>query len=141
MWSTDLSTNLSPKRRIAIVDASNVANSAPSARARLGYLTLVVARLEAEGFEPVVVADAGLARRIDDPARYRELVERGAIREAPAGTEADELILKLARELDAVVVSNDRFREWRARYAAEAARRVGFRVRDGVAELHWGSPR
>jgi prevent-host-death family protein len=121
--------------RVAIVDASNVANSAPSATARLEYLTLVTARLAEAGWTPVVVADAGLVRRIDDRAGYLRRVEEGAIRVAPPGSEADELILRLARELGAVVVSNDRFREWRARYPEEVARRVGFRVRDGVAEL------
>ncbi|MGH7505933.1 MAG: NYN domain-containing protein [Longimicrobiales bacterium] len=123
------------RTRVAVVDASNVANSAPSAKACLEYLTLLVARLEAEGVTPVVVADAGLSRRIDDRDGYLRMVEQGVIRVAPAGTEADELILELARELDAAVVSNDRFREWRQRYPGEVARRVGFRVRNGVAEL------
>jgi hypothetical protein len=117
------------------VDASNVANSAPSAKARLAYLTLVTARLQAAGVMPLIVADAGLLRRIDDREGYLSLVEQGAIRVAPAGTDADELILTLARELDAVVVSNDRFREWQHRYPEEVARRVGFRVRNGLAEL------
>ncbi|MGH7507587.1 MAG: NYN domain-containing protein [Longimicrobiales bacterium] len=121
--------------RVAVVDASNVANSAPSAKARLEYLTLVVACLQDAGVMPVVVADAGLRRRIDDRDGYLRMVEQGRIRVAPAGTEADELILKLARELDAAVVSNDRFREWRQRYPDEVARRVGFRVRNGVAEV------
>jgi hypothetical protein len=120
---------------VAVVDASNVANSAPSAQARLEYLLLVTTALEAAGLVPVLVADAGLARRIDDREAYLQLVGQGAIRVAPADSEADALILQLARELDAVVVSNDRFREWQDRYPAEAARRVGFRVRNGVAEL------
>lgn len=122
-------------RRVAIVDASNVANSAPSARARLDYLTLVVERLVAAGWTPLVVADAGLDRRIDDRAGYLRMVERGEIRVAPAGREADELILQMARELGAAVVSNDRFREWQDRYPDEVRRRLGFRVRDGVAEV------
>lgn len=121
--------------RTAIVDASNVANSAPAARARLGYLLLLLERLREEGFQPIVVADAGLARRIDDPDGYAALVADGTVIAAPPGVQADELILELAGRHGAVVVSNDRFREWADRYPAEVARRVGFRVRDGVAHL------
>lgn len=127
--------NATGDARIAVVDASNVANSAPSAVARLDYITVLIARLEEEGLAPLVVADAGLIRRIDDRTGYLRLVEQGRIRVAPAGVEADALILDLAREHDAVVVSNDRFREWRERYPDEVRRRVGFRVKDGAAEL------
>jgi hypothetical protein len=38
------------------------------------------------------------------------MVEDGSIRQAPAGTDADYFILSFARELDAAVVSNDRYR-------------------------------
>jgi hypothetical protein len=127
--------NASGGGRIAVVDASNVANSAPSAVARLDYLAVLIARLEEEGLAPVVVADAGLVHRIDDRGGYLRMVEQGRIRVAPPGEEADALILALAREHDAVVVSNDRFREWAERYPDEVRRRVGFRIRNGSAEL------
>jgi hypothetical protein len=123
------------RRGFAVVDASNVANSAPSAVARLDYLDLLVARLEEAGYATVVVADAGLHRRIDHRDRYAAMVASARIRVAPPGEDADQLILELARELDGVVVSNDRFREWQDRYPVEVGRRVGFRVRNGVAEL------
>ena len=124
-----------PVRRMAIVDASNVANAAPSARARLSYLHLIVARLRAAGLGVVMVADASLERRIDDRAGYQDLVATGAIVVAPPATDADRIILGLAREHDALVVSNDRFRQWQEEYPAEIARRHGFRVRGGVAEI------
>jgi hypothetical protein len=38
-------------------------------------------------------------------------VDAGAVRQAPAGTDADYFILSFARELDAAIVSNDRFRD------------------------------
>lgn len=70
-----------------------------------------MARLVEEGFRPFVVADAALRHQIDNPAAYEQLVEDGTIRQAPAGTDADYFILSFARELDAHVVSNDRFKD------------------------------
>ena len=57
------------------------------------------------------MADAALRHQIDQADEYEVLVENGTIRQAPAGTDADYFILSLARELDAAVVSNDRYRD------------------------------
>jgi Zc3h12a-like ribonuclease protein len=122
-------------RRLVIVDAANVAHSAPSARPRLSFLERLLERLAGEGLDVLVVADAGLERRIDDPDGYRRMVDSGLIRTAPPGTQADPLILSLARELDAWIVSNDRFRQWQDPSAN--GRRIGFRVGDDGVELRW----
>jgi len=47
----------------------------------------------------------------DDPEGYEALVKAGEIKQAPAGTDADYFILTFARELDASVLSNDRFKD------------------------------
>jgi hypothetical protein len=39
------------------------------------------------------------------------MIDDGMVRQAPAGTDADYFILSFARELNAGVVSNDRFRD------------------------------
>lgn len=111
------------QRETVIVDGSNVAHSTEGESARLENITLVCDRLREDGFEPVVVADAALRHQIDDSARYEEMVENGTIRQAPAGTDADFFILSFARELDAFVVSNDRYRD-RADAFPEARERV-----------------
>ena len=95
----------------ALVDGSNVAHSSEGEKARLRNIELVVARLEEDGLEPIVVADAALRHQIDEPEKYESLIEAGEIRQAPAGTDADFFILSFARELDANIVSNDRFRD------------------------------
>ncbi len=99
------------QRQTVIVDGSNVAHSTEGESARLENITLVCDRLREDGLEPVVVADAALRHQIDDSAGYEEMVENGMIRQAPAGTDADFFILSFARELDAFVVSNDRYRD------------------------------
>lgn len=98
------------ERNIALVDGSNVAHTGESG-ARLENIKLVCNKLAAKGFHPLVVADAALRHQINDERGYEQLVEEGKIRQAPAGTDADYFILSFARELDACVVSNDRFKE------------------------------
>jgi hypothetical protein len=93
------------------VDGSNVAHSSEGEKARLRNIELVVAKLEEEGLEPIVVADAALRHQIDETQKYEQLIDGGEIRQAPAGTDADWFILSFARELDAYIVSNDRFRD------------------------------
>ena len=97
--------------QIALVDGSNVAHSSEGDKARLENIRLVCRKLQEEGFEPIVVADAALRHQIDDRDEFERLVDEGKIRQAPAGTDADYFILAFARELEASIVSNDRFRD------------------------------
>ena len=97
--------------RVAIIDGSNVAHSTEGDVVRLDNIRLVAAKLVEEGYDPVIVADAALRHQIDDKVAFEKMVDEGRIRQAPAGTDADYFILAFARELDAVVVSNDRFKD------------------------------
>jgi hypothetical protein len=100
-----------------LVDASNVAHAGESTAARLANILLVRDKLIAEGLEPIIVADAALRHQIDDPEGYERLVESGTLRQAPAGTDADYFILSFARELEAAILSNDRFKDRIAHFA------------------------
>ncbi|MEX2284798.1 MAG: hypothetical protein WEE89_20085 [Gemmatimonadota bacterium] len=97
--------------RTVIVDGSNVAHSSEGEVALLGNIELVRQKLAEEGCQAIVLADAALRHQIDRPEQFEKLVEEGIIRQAPAGTDADYFILSFARELEADVVSNDRFRD------------------------------
>jgi hypothetical protein len=109
--------------KVALVDGSNVAHSSEGEKARLRNIELVCAKLVEEGIEPIVVADAALRHQIDDTGTFETYVEEGKIKQAPAGTDADYFILSFARELDASIVSNDRFRD-RAEAFPEARERM-----------------
>jgi len=100
-----------PQSERVIVDASNVAHSTEKKSARLANVRLVRDRLTEDGLTPILVADAALRHQIDDPDGYEVLVKAGEIQQAPAGTDADYFILTFARELDASVLSNDRFKD------------------------------
>ena len=96
---------------IVVVDGSNVAHAVEGMGARLENIRVVCRKLQEEGFRPVVLVDAKLRHEIDEPEEYESLVDKSMIRQAPAGTDADYFILSFAREFNARVVSNDRFRD------------------------------
>ena len=108
---------------LVLVDGSNVAHSGEGERVLLANIVAVCEKLRAEGYEPVVMSDAALRHQIDDRLAYERMVDSGAIRQAPAGTDADYFILSFARELDASIVSNDRFRD-RQKAFPDAVRRL-----------------
>lgn len=108
---------------VVLVDGSNVAHSTEGEQAQVANILAVRDKLLEEGLEPIIVADAALRHQIDDPGRYEKLVDEGQVRQAPAGTDADYFILSFARELNASIVSNDRFRD-RMKEFPEARDRV-----------------
>ena len=123
------------ERETAVVDGSNVAHAVEGEGARLEHIRVVCGKLEKEGYRPVVVVDARLRHTIDDPEGYEAMVEDGRIRQAPAGTDADYFILSFARELDARVVSNDRFRDREKAFPDVADRLIRFMVVEGEVVL------
>lgn len=117
--------------RIAIVDGSNVAYSTEGDGPRLENIHLVCEKLREEGFKPIVVVDAALRHEIDERQEYERLVDNGEIRQAPAGTDADYFILSFAEEMDARVVSNDRYRDQKDAFPHATDRVIRYMVVDG----------
>lgn len=126
-------------RRVAgglvLVDGSNVAHSSEGDQALLGNITLVCDKLREEGYEPLVMVDAALRHQIDDKRTLERLVDDGTIKQAPAGTDADYFILSFARELDASIVSNDRFRDRQKAFPDAAKRLIRYMVVKGEVVL------
>ena len=123
------------EQRIAIIDGSNVAYSSEGDGARLENISLVCGKLSEEGYEPIVVVDAALRHHIDDRGEYERLVDSGTIRQAPAGTDADYFILSFARELDAAVVSNDRFKDREKAFPEARDRVIRYMILNGEVVL------
>jgi hypothetical protein len=97
--------------KTVIVDGSNVAHSSEGERPLLENILAVRDKLVEEGYEPVILADAALRHQIDEENAFEKMIESGEIKQAPAGTDADFFILSFARELEATIVSNDRFKD------------------------------
>ena len=120
---------------LVLVDGSNVAHSAEGERPVLANIVAVCDKLREEGYDPVVVVDAALRHQIDDRGGYERMVEGGMIRQAPAGTDADYFILSFARELEASIVSNDRFRDRQKDFPDAARRLIRYMVVKGEVVL------
>jgi hypothetical protein len=120
---------------LVLVDGSNVAHSSEGDQAVLANITAVCDKLREEGYEPLVLVDAALRHQIDHRAEYERLVDQGSIRQAPAGTDADYFILSFARELDASIVSNDRFRDRQKAFPDAAKRLIRYMVVKGEVVL------
>jgi hypothetical protein len=127
--------NESDTKKIALVDGSNVAHSDEGGRAKIENILLICEKLAEDGLQPIVVVDAALRHQIDDEDRYEELVTKGEIRQAPAGTDADYFILSFARELDASIVSNDRFRDHQKSFPEARERVIRFMIVEGEVVL------
>jgi hypothetical protein len=117
--------------RVVLIDGANVAFSGEGETAVLKNIICVRDRLVAEGFEPIVVVDAALRHKIDDAPGYERLVDDGVIKQAPAGTDADYFILSFAEELDASIVSNDRFKDRIKQYPALRRRLIKYMIVQG----------
>jgi hypothetical protein len=124
-----------PAHPLVLVDGSNVAHSSEGDQGLLSNITLVCDKLREEGYEPLVLVDAALRHKIDDRAGYERMVDAGSIRQAPAGTDADYFILSFARELDASIVSNDRFRDRQKAFPDAAGRLIRYMVVKGEVVL------
>jgi hypothetical protein len=122
-------------RPLVLVDGSNVAHSSEGDQGHLANITLVCDKLREEGYEPLVLVDAALRHQIDNRADYERMVDDGTIRQAPAGTDADYFILSFARELDASIVSNDRFRDRQKAFPDAANRLIRYMVVKGEVVL------
>jgi hypothetical protein len=121
--------------RTALVDGANVAHSTEVKPPRLENILLVCEKLREKDFKPIVVVDAALRHNIDDEARFEELVDQGEIRQAPAGTDADYFILSFAREMDARIVSNDRFRDHVGAFPDAQDRLIRYMIVEGEVVL------
>ena len=117
--------------KTVIVDGSNVAHSSEGGGAQLENIRLVCEKLKEDGFDPVVLVDAALRHQIDQQGEFERLIDEGAIRQAPAGTDADYFILAFARELDADVVSNDRFRDRMDSFPETRERMIRYMIVNG----------
>ena len=100
-----------------LVDGSNVMHW-KDGTPQLGTLREVIAHLTQKGFTPGVVFDANAGYKVagrytHDRAMGQLLgLPQDRVFVAPKGTQADPLLLTTARDLQARIVTNDRYRDW-----------------------------
>lgn len=129
-------------REVIVVDGANVAyeEKGEGGKPRVANIVAVRRALEGEGFDPVVVIDASLKYDIDDPAQLESLIESQAVRQVPAGTDADFFILEIAEQHEARVVTNDRYRDYQDQHPWINERRVPYMIVKGEVHLYENPP-
>jgi predicted nuclease of predicted toxin-antitoxin system len=127
-----------PSRNVAVVDAANVAHEEVSqgGKPKIGNLMAVRDRLRELGYEPIVIADASLRHEIDDPDQFESLLEKQEFRQVPAGTDADYFIVQTAEQQDALIISNDRYKDFEEQHPWVGDRRVPFMIVKGQVQLY-----
>ncbi|MHB0859049.1 MAG: NYN domain-containing protein [Anaerolineae bacterium] len=124
-------------RNVAVVDGANVAYTEMTADGKPKVSNIVQVRriLKERGFDVIVILDASLRYEVDDPVQLEGLLGDEAFRQAPAGTQADYFVLAYADEMDALIVSNDQFDEYRGQYPWIEERRVPLMIIGGHVKL------
>lgn len=100
--------------RRVLVDTSNVAfanHNRPGEQGSIENIEKMCEYLTGLGFEPVMIADATLRHKIDEPDRLNRLEKSNEIHQAPATTQADYFLLQLAEQENLPIISDDVFRD------------------------------
>jgi hypothetical protein len=129
-------------RQTVLIDGSNVIHWLDNTP-QLAPLLQVVADLSGRGLKPGVVFDANVGYKLTgafmgerDLSRLLSL-PKDQILVVPKGTQADPFLLETARDLNARIVTNDRYRDWVDRYpdVVKPERLVTGKVWDGKVLL------
>lgn len=102
--------------RPAVIDGSNIAHiTCDTPRAHIAFIQQTQRAAWSEGYFPVyIIVDASLRHQIDRPDQLMDMIERGEIMMASAGTSADALLIEEAANRRAVLITNDRMTDWPA---------------------------
>ena len=125
-------------KRIAVVDGANIAYSEQSQKGdpKVSNILAVRAALEKRGYDPLIIVDSSLVYEIDDRPQLEALIDDQIVRQAPAGTDADYFVIEMAKEHNALIVSNDRYESYRKDHSWIEDRRVPVMIIHGEAELY-----
>lgn len=125
-------------RPLAVIDGSNVMHWHDNTPG-FAPVSQVVQLLEGRGYQPGVMFDANAGYKLG--GRYMNDIEFGRhlgigkdrVMVVPKGTQADPYLLRYASEAGAIVISNDRFRDWLADFPdiAQPGRLIGGGSKEG----------
>ncbi|HEX8285370.1 MAG TPA: hypothetical protein VF588_18590 [Pyrinomonadaceae bacterium] len=125
-------------KKMVVIDGANVAYEERSAGGKPKFSNLLKVRreLEEKGFEAVILVDASLKYDIDDQEQLENLIRSQQVRQVPAGTDADFFIIQFSQELDALIVTNDRYKDYADQYPWVQERRLPYMIVKGEVVLY-----
>ncbi len=122
-----------------IVDGSNVAWERPDneGKPNLKNIDLAVSTLKQAGFKDIlVIVDAALRYQVSNIDEFDKAARSGKIHVMPAKVSADQFILRLAKERNAMVLTNDLFKEFRDEMDDIDEKRIPYTILNGILYLH-----
>lgn len=124
--------------KVAVVDGANVAymESSHDGQPKISNLIAVRKALQERGYEPIIIIDAALQYKIDDPEQLEGLLGDQTVRQAPAETDADYFVVKTAENSEGLIISNDQFEPYREEYPWIEERRVPLMIVNGDVEFY-----
>jgi hypothetical protein len=125
-------------KEMVVIDGANVAYEERSAggKPKLSNLLKVRGELEERGFEAIILVDASLKYDIDDQSQLETLIQSQQVRQVPAGTDADFFIIQFADQFNALVVTNDRYKDYVQQYPWITERRLPYMIVMGEVVLY-----
>ncbi len=120
--------------RYVVIDGNNAVfhgGKDENRRGRLHNLEILIQFLKNRKYNIITLVSSNLKYRIDDIQRLNQLLNKGLITEIPAGVVADLYILETAQILNAQIVSNDLFRQYKNSFPKVRERRVPFLIIEG----------
>lgn len=131
------------QEREVVLDGSNVAHNSHvdhKAMPTVENMILMVRYLRDKGFKNIkVISDASLKHKLDDVERLDELKEMVDYQESEPKTSADIFIIQYVKKNHCLLVSNDKFKEWKALdpWIGDNVDyyRLSFWIRDGKVSL------
>lgn len=120
------------KKETIVVDGANVSYAKQTKKDQplINNIILVRKKLLSMGYDPIIVVDASIRHKVKDMVQFQGLIDKGKVIQAPADTDADYFILKIAQEKDAKIVTNDTYKEYRDEFKDIKKRRVPFTIVD-----------
>ena len=125
-------------KKTAVMDGANIAyiEKTHGGAPKMANIVAVRSVLEENGYEPIIIVDASLIYEIDDRPQLEALIERQAVRQVPAETDADFFIIEMAEEFDALLISNDSFKPYQEDHPWIDKRRVPVMIVHGIVQLY-----
>jgi len=104
-----------------IIDITNILNEDKDVNGKLKVSNILKVRdaVLSLGYIPGMIADASMRYNVDNLMHYDELIKKGVVKDAPAGKEADEFVLAIAKKENSKFLSNDMYNDYKKEFGQE----------------------